>query len=69
MRFIVTIIIPAYGVKETRLDYFADAAAAQESVLDDVAFYWMAKNGGNDLDVARKQCDVEFQIDIKSIYQ
>ena len=67
MLFEVTVTIPAYGVKETTRAKFVDEDAARNNALDDVAYYWMRRNNGNDIDEAREKCDVEFSIKIKPL--
>ena len=69
MIFDMLITIPAYNVQEKRRAKFADAAMAHNDALDDVAFYWMMYNGGNDLDIAREKCDVEFSIKVSPAQQ
>lgn len=67
MQFEVTVTIPAYDVDEVNQREFAHANAALEDAMDDVAYYWMRRNGGNDIDEAREKCDVEFSIKIKPL--
>ena len=67
MLFNVTVTIPAYDVDEIYQRKFAHANAALEDAMDEVALYWINHNGGDDLDIAREKCDVEFSIKIKPV--
>lgn len=67
MLFNVTVTIPAYDVDEINQREFAHANAALEDAMDEVALYWINHNGGDDLDIAREKCDVEFSIKIKRV--
>ena len=64
MQFEVTVTIPAYDVDEINQREFAHANAALEDAMDEVALYWINHNGGDDLDIAREKCDVEFSIKV-----
>ena len=67
MLFDVTVTIPAYDVDEVNQREFAHANAALEDALDEVALHWINHNGGDDLDIAREKCDVEFSIEVSPV--